>query len=181
MERLLNLTNNSLKLSDINFSSFSASKNWIGFFEIESRGWLSGVSLAIKLFDNFFRKYSDEVFIVSALMCDDKVYKKYKDLGILQEQNEYFSLARDKEYPLPAMCIRMDILKWDDIKELAKFLMCYDYSINEWCFIVFPSLNLAVYPHDSKGFGCIGLNDEIKYGINFLKFCDSSADLDRKS
>ena len=45
-------------------------------------------------------------------MCDDKVYKKYKaimqvkplydkfkDLGILQEQNEYFSLARDKEYP----------------------------------------------------------------------------------
>ena len=107
MERLLNLTNNSLKLSDINFSSFSASKNWIGFFEIESRGWLSGVSLAIKLFDNFFRKYSDEVFIVSALMCDDKVYKKYKaisqvkplydkfkDLGILQEQNEYFEMGR---------------------------------------------------------------------------------------
>ena len=121
-------------------------------------------------------------------MRDDKVYKKYKaisqvkplydkfkDLGILQEQNEYFSLARDKEYPLPAMCIRMDILKWDDIKELAKFLMCYDYSINEWCFIVFPSLNLAVYPHDSKGFGCIGLNDEIKYGINFLKFCEKNS------
>jgi len=188
MKKLLNLTNSGLRLSDINFSSFSASKNWIGFFEIESRGWLSGVSLAIKLFDNFFREYGDEVFIVSALMCDDKAYKKYKaisqvkplydkfkDLGILQEQNEYFSLARDKEYPLPAMCIRMDILKWDDIKELAKFLMCYDYSINEWCFIIFPSLNLAVYPHDSKGFGCIGLNDEIKYGINFLKFCEKNS------
>ena len=61
MKKLLNLTNSSLRLSDINFSSFSASKNWIGFFDIESRGWLSGVSLAIKysitFLENIAMKY----------------------------------------------------------------------------------------------------------------------------
>ncbi len=35
MEKSSNLINKALKLSDINFNSFSHSKNWIGFFEIE--------------------------------------------------------------------------------------------------------------------------------------------------
>ena len=33
------------------------------------------------------------------------------------------------------------------------------------------SLNLAIYPHDERGFGCIELNDDTKNGLNFLEFC----------
>ena len=36
---------------------------------------------------------------------------------------------------------------------------------------IFLNLNLAVYPHDERGFGCIELNDDTKNGLNFLEFC----------
>ena len=38
-------------------------------------------------------------------------------------------------------------------------------------FFISLNLNLALYPHDEKGFGCIGLNDDTKNGLNFLEFC----------
>ena len=99
------------------------------------------------------------------------MHDKFKKLGILQEPNEHFDLDLNSEILLPAICLRIDILKFDEIKDLAKLLMLYTYSLNEWCFFIFPSLNLALYPHDERGFGCIGLNDDTKNGLSFLEFC----------
>ena len=98
-------------------------------------------------------------------------FKKLGILGILQEPNEHFDLGLDGEILLPAICLRIDALRFDEIKDLAKLLMLYTYSLNEWCFFIFSSLNLALYPHDEKGFGCIGLNDDTKNGREFLEFC----------
>ena len=182
MEKSSSLINKALKLSDINFNSFIHSKNWIGFFEIEDQNWTSGVDTALKLFDKYFYKFKKEVFVISALNYDDTnlsdealaikhLHDKFKKLGILQEPNEHFDLGLNGEILLPAICLRIDALKFDEIKDLAKLLMLYTYSLNEWCFFIFPNLNLALYPHDEKGFGCIGLNDDTKSGLNFLEFC----------
>ena len=70
-------------------------------------------------------------------------FKKLGILGILQEPNEHFDLDLNGEILLPAICLRIE------------------------------SLNLAVYPHDERGFGCIGLYDDTKNGLNFLEFCKS--------
>ena len=182
MDKLSNLINKTLKLSDINFNSFSHSKNWIGFFEIEDENWASGVDAALKLFDKYFNKFKNEAFVISALNYDDTnlsdetlkikhLHDKFKKLGILQEPNEHFNLGLDGEILLPAICLRIDALRFDEIKDLAKLLMLYTYSLNEWCFFIFPSLNLALYPHDEKGFGCTRLNDNTKNGREFLEFC----------
>ncbi|MBS6286942.1 MAG: hypothetical protein KH433_06060 [Campylobacter concisus] len=45
---------------------------------------------------------------------------------------------------LPSTLGRIDTLKFDEIKYLAKPLMLYTHSLNEWCFFIFSSLNLAV-------------------------------------
>ena len=100
------------------------------------------------------------------------MHDKFKKLGILQEPNEHFDIGLDGEILLPAICLRIDVLRFDEIKYLAKkLLMLYTYSLNEWCFFIFPSLNLALYPHDEKGFGCTRLNDDTKNGREFLEFC----------
>ena len=108
---------------------------------------------------------SDETLEVKTL------HDKFKKLGILQESNEHFDLGLDGEILLLAICLRIEALRFDEIKDLAKLLMLYTYSLNEWCFFIFSSLNLALYPHDDKGFGCTRLNDDTKNGLNFLEFC----------
>ena len=124
----------------------------------------------------------NEAFVISALNYDDTslsdetlevktLHDKFKKLGILQEPNEHFDLGLDGEILLPAICLRIDALKFDENKDLAKLLMLYTYSLNEWCFFIFPSLNLALYPHDERGFGCTRLNDDTKNGREFLEFC----------
>ena len=182
MDKSSNLINKALKFSDINFNSFSHSKNWIGFFEIEDESWASGVDTALKLFDKYFNKFKNEAFVISTLNYDDTnlsdealevktLHDKFKKLGILQEPNEHFNLGLDGEILLPAIYLRIDALGFDEIKDLAKLLMLYTYSLNEWCFFIFPSLKLAIYPHDENGFGCTRLNDDTKNGLNFLEFC----------
>ena len=115
MDKSSSLINKALKLSDINFNSFSHSKNWIGFFEIEDENWASGVDTALKLFDKYFNKFKNEVFVISALNYDDTnlsdealevktLHDKFKKLGILQEPNEHFNLGLDGDILLPAIC-----------------------------------------------------------------------------
>lgn len=145
MDKSSSLINKALKLSDINFNSFSHSKNWIGFFEIEDENWTSGVDTALKLFDKYFNKFKNEAFVISALNYDDTnlsdemleiktLHDKFKKLGILQEPNEHFDLVLNSEILLPAICLRIDALKFNEIKDLAKLLMLYTYSLNE-CFL----------------------------------------------
>ena len=152
MDKSSSLINKALKFSDINFNSFSHSKNWIGFFEIEDENWASGIDTALKLFDKYFYKFKDEAFVISALNYDDTnlsdetlevktLHDKFKKLGILQEPNEHFDLGLDGKILLPAICLRIE------------------------------SLNLALYPHDERGFGCTRLNDDTKNGREFLEFC----------
>ena len=152
MKKLSSLISQTLKLSDINFNSFSHSKNWIGFFEIEDESWASGVDTALKLFDKYFNKFKKEVFVISALNYDDTnlsnetlevktLHDKFKKLGILQEQNEHFDLGLDGEILLPAICLRIDALRFDEIKDLAKLLMLYTYSLNECFYISKPKFS----------------------------------------
>ncbi|WP_107944581.1 hypothetical protein [Campylobacter concisus] len=152
MDKSSSLINKALKLSDINFNSFSHSKNWIGFFEIEDENWASGVDTALKLFDKYFNKFKNEAFTISALNYDDTnlgdealevkhLHDKFKNLGILQEPNEHFDLGLDGEILLPAICLRIDALKFDEIKYLAKLLMFYTYSLNECFYISKPKFS----------------------------------------
>ncbi|MDU2008975.1 MAG: hypothetical protein E6738_04945 [Campylobacter concisus] len=50
------------------------------------------------------------------------LHDKFKKLGILQGPNEHFNLGLDGEILLPAICLRIDALRFDEIKDLAKLL-----------------------------------------------------------
>ena len=93
----------------------------------------------------YFNKFKKEVFVISALNYDNTnlsnetlevktLHDKFKKLGILQEPNEHFDLVLNSEILLPAICLRIDALKFNEIKDLAKLLMLYTYSLNE-CFL----------------------------------------------
>lgn len=48
--------------------------------------------------------------------------------------------------------------------------------IGSICFYIDLELNVAVYPHDDTGFGCVGLNEQKSAGIEFLKLCENNRD-----
>ncbi|MDR0423157.1 MAG: hypothetical protein LBH46_01045 [Rickettsiales bacterium] len=187
MEKLSKLTtNNPLKLNDFNFSGFSRSKNWIGYFERINSYSFELVDEAIEMFDTFFKNEQDNVLVMTALNYDeldesydkDEVMKKYRPIhnkfrlmGILQEFNKDFENYVFEDAKLSANCLRFDFLKWSDIIELSELMMSYSCSMREACFFIFINLNLAVYPHGDTGFGCIGLNDKKENGIKFLEYC----------
>ncbi|WP_103631036.1 hypothetical protein [Campylobacter concisus] len=69
------------------------------------------------------------------------LHDKFKKLGILQEPNEHFDLGLNGEILLSAIYLRIDTLKFDEIKYLAKPLMLYTYSLNECFYISKPKFS----------------------------------------
>lgn len=64
-------------------------------------------------------------------------------INLKQEPNEHFDLGLDSEILLPAARLKIDALRFDEIKDLAKLLKLV-------VLFHFLSLNLAVYPHDKR-------------------------------
>ncbi|MCE9994533.1 hypothetical protein LZ633_21430 [Enterobacter asburiae] len=184
MGKLSKLTN-SFSLSDINFSGFSVSKKWTGHFEINKKFAFSLVDEAISLFEDFFST-DDEIIIIIALSFDDSreddseilkkyqaLYKKIRTKKLLSPMTDSFEKYLYGESSLPASCLNFSFSR-DDFLDLSRLIMCHAGVIGQVCFYINPSLNIAIYPHDDIGFGCIALNDDNKACLDFLNHCSTN-------
>ena len=189
MEKLSKSIINNDILKKINFSGFSSSLGWIGYFERKGKFSLDLIDESIKLFDSFFSS-SKNSMTISALSFDDtriveddiekkygEIYKKYikKEL-VFPLNDEYESyLYGDIEFPVSLIKYSKDK---DIFIDLSKLLMCYNKLLGQICFYIDLDYGLAVYPHDDIGFGCIVLNDNYEVGYEFLNSCKKNGEFD---
>ncbi|WP_434779529.1 hypothetical protein [Neisseria sp. Ec49-e6-T10] len=186
MEKLLKLIDKKVSLEDFNFDGFSTSKGWVGYFE-RLNGYSSEiVQESVSMFDDYFGKYNN-FFIMTALSFDDKtesdpeILAEYNDAflffiknGILKTMSDSFEsyLYGDSSLPISSLDFSFN---YDHFIMLSKLMMSHSGIIGQVCFYINPELNIAVYPHDDTGFGCIALNNDRESSISFLKYCRNNS------
>lgn len=188
MEKSLKLIN-SFSLNDINFSGFSSSEHWVGFFEINKAFSFQLIEETIFLFNSFFKEEYKNI-IITALSFDDEkendeeIIKNYHSLYESMKEKRLLSPMTDKyeaylygDSDLSADSLSFSFIKRDFV-DISKLIMCHAGVIGQVCFYINPSLNIAVYPHDGVGFGCIGLNSEKKMCLDFLYHCSKNKNFD---
>lgn len=183
MEKLSRSINNYFSLHGFNFGGFSSSENWVGFFERKDRFSFDLLDEAINLFEDFFSESHDDIVIITALAFDDEREKNQDILKRYSETYTYFKKQNvltpiTDEYEkylygdstLPANVLNFYFDKEIYI-ELAKLIMCYSGVVGDICFYINRKLNIAVYPHEDTGFGCISLTNDKREALRFLESC----------
>lgn len=171
---------NIVDLANIDFSAFSNSKGWIGYFEGKYKKDNYLVKETISIFNSFFKHDIKDFFLLSSLM--------YCDNGAISEEFiNYIDAYRKAKKENLLRCFSNKKINEDGI-EAESLILCFDYDIfmplcelvmalsfnNIWgqtCFLINPKLQIAVYPHEDIGFGVISLNEDPSLGVEFLKFC----------
>lgn len=177
---------NGFSLRDINFSGFSTSANWVGYFERNKAFSYSLIDEAVSLFEGFVKSDNKGVVVLTALSFDDDregdeetikryqcVYDEMKSKRLLSPMTDDFESYRYGESPLIASSLSFSLSSADFIG-LSKLLMCHAGVIGQVCFYIDPSLNIAIYPHDDTGFGCVALNSDEGACRDFLNYCSGS-------
>ena len=177
-----------LLLKDFNFSAFSDSVGWCGFFERNGPFSFEVVEKALSAFHRCFGSSCSDFFVLSALCIDTAE----KDEGILSHYRQAFSrieqsgilmpideemiayFAGDTE--LPYRYIQFNEHRYID--DLSRLLMAHGNVRGEVWFFVNATLNVAVYPHSDTGYGVIGLNGDMKHAQKFLQFVKSFSEFD---
>ncbi|WP_338560826.1 hypothetical protein VRC60_03335 [Erwinia sp. E_sp_B04_7] len=176
MEKSLKSTNSNFSLASINFSGFSSSDNWVGYFEKKNEFNYGLIDESISLFSGFFEVEGDDSTIITALSFDDereddvntiniyqKLYEELKSKGVLNPMTEDYESYLYGDIPLPANALNISFDN-DDFINASRLLMCHAGVVGQVCFYINTKLNVAIYPHDEVGFGCIALNSEKKQG-----------------
>jgi len=189
MVKLSKLTSG-FSLSDINFSGFSQSENWVGYFEKKGAFSYDLIDKAINLFEGFFGASGDEGIILVALSFNDereddvdtikkygKLYEDVKDKGLVFPMNDDFESYLYGDSCLPASSLKLSF-DANDFKDLSRLLMCHAGVIGQVCFYINLSKNVAIYPHDDVGFGCIALNSDTNTSKSFLSYCSKDMDFE---
>ncbi|QEM82669.1 hypothetical protein [Halomonas binhaiensis] len=187
MEKLSKLINSSFSLDEIDFSGFSSSPGWVGYFELVDDFSFSQVDHAFELFNEFFNSSLNGFFILSALSyCDNKE----DDNEVITRYGKYYEIVKEKKLIKP-MTPEFESYLWGDrdmpanfltiefsnelIEPISKLIMCHAGIVGQSLFLVHPELNIVIYPHEDIGFGCISLNGDKSTAVNFLKHCQSSS------
>ncbi|MBC8947385.1 hypothetical protein [Xenorhabdus indica] len=186
MEKSLKLINKTFSLNGFNFSGFSSSVDWVGFFERKHGFSYKIMDEAIELFDTFFKGKSGNPIIITALSFDDErekdietitryqeIYHKAKEKNLLLPITESYENYLYGETSLPAHSLSFSFREKDFI-HLSKLIMCHSGIIGQVCFYINPALNIGVYPHEDTGFGCIALNSDKKTCLDFLIHCNKN-------
>ncbi|WP_279156235.1 hypothetical protein [Obesumbacterium proteus] len=186
MDKSSKLINKSLSLNEFNFGAFSSSPNWIGFFERKSKFSINLIDQSLDIFKNFFKKENEDIIIVTALSFDDKrernneiinkynaIYEKMKKNGVLLPMTSCYESYLYGDIPLPASALNFYFDK-NIFIELSKIMMCHSGIIGDICFYINKDMNIAIYPHEDVGFGCMSLNGDRTAGIQFLNTCSKN-------
>lgn len=174
--------NGSILLNRFNFSGFSSSSTWIGYFESNKEHNLTLIRNALKLTYGFFKNDLDSFIMISALKYsseynfrnENKYYKRLSDIAqkynLIQPITDGFERYLYGDISLPANCLTISFDKKSFLC-LSKLVMGCNAILGEVCFLIPPKLNITIYPHEDIGFGVISLSDNKNLGIEFLKYC----------
>lgn len=182
------MTGSAFSLSDFNFTGFSSSKGWCGYFERKECFSFDIIERAICLFEDFFKNDLNDFFIMTALSYEEEhgretdadiadilkmfgsTFDAMKNKGYLQPMTDGFFHYLVDDAPLPTEALRF---QFDpaDMPSLSQLMMAHDKVIGQICFFINTRLNIALYPHGDTGYGCIGLNGKKEMAIKFLEFC----------
>ncbi|WP_350307690.1 hypothetical protein [Photorhabdus viridis] len=186
MEKSLKLINNNFSLNEFNFSGFSSSVNWVGYFERKYSFSYHLLDEAIELFSDFFKGKHGNSTIITALSFDDdkeddietltryqKLYHNAKERRMLLPMTESYESYLYGDTLLPAHSLSFSFTE-DDFIDISKLIMCHSGVIGQVCFYINPMLNIAVYPHEDTGFGCMALNETKATCIDFLRYCEKN-------
>ena len=193
MEKSLNSTTNSvISFNKINFNSFSSSPGWVGYFYARDLTVRSVIQMSSKMIESFFKDSINDFFLLTALAYDDSasipefsasevsyyesVYSKAKEMGVLIPYNGLIEdFYEDNKYPFPANIISLSFDK-QDMLSFCELSMAYKYNkvVGDYCFLINPTLKIALYPHEDIGYGCISLGEDNTLLMEFLSYCDKS-------
>lgn len=183
MEKLLKKTiNKGISLNRFNFSGFSLSDLWIGYFESKNDRNLAVLSEALNLAYDFFKNDLNDFIVVSALKYSDechfqdenkayyRLFKVAKKYNLVQKTTGVFDSYLYGDIPLPADCLTISFNKRLFLC-LAKLVIGSNAVLGKVCFFISPRLNIAIYPHEDIGFGVVSLSGDKSLGVEFLNFC----------
>ncbi|MGQ8820721.1 hypothetical protein [Bibersteinia trehalosi] len=186
MEKLLKKTiNKSIALNRFDFSGFSSSNLWVGYFESKNVHNLNLIKEALNLVYDFFKEDLNGFVAVSALKYSKdydfkneeiyyfKLLKRAKRYNLIQESTEMFENYLYGDIPLPADCLTISFDK-RFFPCLAELVMGCNAVLGKVCFFISPKLNIAIYPHEDLGFGIVSLSEDNSLCIEFLKFCSKN-------
>lgn len=182
---LKKVINKGISLNRFNFSGFSSSNLWIGYFEAEKVHNLVLVKDAINLVYEFFKDNLDDFIMISALKYSKeynfknegeyyyRLFQRAKKYNLIQETTDIFDNYLYGDITLPADCLTISLDKRLFLC-LTKLVMGCNAILGNVCFFISPKLNIAIYPHEDIGFGIISLSDDKSLGIEFLTFCSQN-------
>lgn len=198
MGRYYDMINN-VNLSQINFNGLSTSENWVGYFqwagflnkEHNSKYSVDLFHKAGLLFYEYFKDCWNDFFLVSACAYDDNsknekdidkiygnTYEISKKNSLLKPYSETYDYwFSNKDIPLLAEFLTFCFDK-DFILPFSEMVMAMTFRkvVGQQCFLINPKLQIALYPHEDIGYGCIDLGDNPKILTDFLNYCDKSKD-----
>lgn len=187
MKKLLKSKNNYISLGKINFQRYSNSENWIGYYEAKNKSSISKIHDATQLFLDYFKEDIKNFILVSALadnshsmiISTDKedaiyssIFELAKQKGFIQEYSSEFNDYLEQDLELPAKLLNINF-ECDFYMPFCELVMAYYFNkiAGQVCFLINSELQLAFYPHDDIGFGCISLNSDILASVEFLEYC----------
>ena len=186
MEKSLKkMINKSVSLDRFNFSGFSSSSLWVGYFESQNAHNLTLIKEALNLAYDVFKDDLNEFIAISSLKYskeydfknEGKYYfnllRRAKKYNLIQESTEVFEDYLYGDIPLPADCLTISLDK-KLFPCLAKLVMGCNAVLGNICFFISPKLNIAIYPHEDLGFGVISLSEDRSLCIEFLEFCSKN-------
>jgi len=148
------------------------------------------IDKAINLFEGYFGASVDEGIVLIALSFNDereddvdtikkygRLYEDVKGKGLVFPMNDDFENYLYGDSCLPAGSLKLSF-DANDFKDLSRLLMCHAGVIGHVCFYINLSKNVAIYPHDDVGFGCIALNSDPKISKSFLNYCSKDMDFE---
>lgn len=177
-----------LSLSDFDFSGFSFSKGWVGFFERKGAFSIDLVEEALHIMQSYFAEHRSDFFVITALCYNDVTTEKDKDIqkayngalhdmkqqGLLKPLND--SIA---DYFAGLAPLAYEHLQLNDhtcMDSLSRLLMAHAEVRGQICFFIDLKLNLAIYPHEDTGYGAMGLNGKTAEAIKFLEYARQFSD-----
>lgn len=191
MEKFLKSINDCISLKKINLNSYSSSEGWIGYYEAKDVQDYKLISTATELVTLYFGEELKEFFLISALAESnsispldseikeiDKIYgtlfKLAREKKFIQDYSLEFNNYLEREDDLPAKLLNFHF-EVSYFMPFCEVLMAYYFSkiAGQFCFLINPKLQIALYPHDDTGFGCISFDGNSKVLIDFLEFCNT--------
>ena len=105
-------------------------------------------------------------------------YREAKKRDLFIPQNiGYGEWLDNHDAELPAKFIKL-CFDTDFILPFSEMVMgmVFGKVVGQQCFLINPKLQIALYPHEDIGYGCIDLGDNPKILTDFLNYCDKSKD-----